>query len=411
MRPQESQELLKQRALYLRQEQPRVLAALRKRAADMVRLLGRFARSESPSDDKARVDRFGRLVAAEWKRLGARVERLPQRSCGDHLRVSWPAGKAAARGQILVLGHLDTVYAAGTLARMPFRVSRGRAYGPGVFDMKGGMVIALFAVQALRRVQWERLARTPGSETRPVVFLWTSDEETGSATSREIIEREARRSEAVLVLEPAGGPDGRLKTRRKGVGTAELLITGKSAHAGLNPEDGVNAVTEMALQIARLRRLNRPKRGIAVNATVAEGGTRSNVIPADARLTVDLRAENLADMRAVERELRGLRPILPGAKLEVRGGFSRPPLERHATAALFRSAREIGAGMGLDLAETAAGGGSDGNFTAALGVPTLDGLGAVGEGAHSDDEHVLIRALPERAALLAGLLATLCYCA
>ncbi len=394
--------------------QARLLAALRKRTADMAGMLGRFARSESPSDAKARVDRFGSMVAAEWKRLGARVERLPQRNCGDHLRVNWsagptgstgPTGKAGRRGQILVLGHLDTVYAAGTLARMPFRVSRGKAYGPGVFDMKGGLVIALFAVEALQRAQ---LAHTlDGAAQRPVVFLWTSDEETGSATSRKIIESEARRSEAVLVLEPAGGADGRLKTRRKGVGTAELLITGRSTHAGLNPEDGVNAVTEMALQIARLGRLNQPKRGITVNATLAEGGTRSNVIPASARVTVDLRAENLADMRAVERGLRGLRPILPGAKLEVRGGFSRPPLERCASAALFLSAREVGAAMGLELGEIAAGGGSDGNFTAALGVPTLDGLGAVGEGAHSDDEHVLIRALPERAALLAGLLGIL----
>lgn len=387
----------------------RLLAALRKRTTDMVRMLGRFARSESPSDAKAHVDdRFGRMVAAEWKRLGARVETLPQRSCGDHLRVTWsmgPAGKAERPGQILVLGHLDTVYAAGTLARMPFRVSRGKAYGPGVFDMKGGLVIALFAVEALQRA---RLTHTlDGAAQRRLVFLWTSDEETGSATSRKIIESEARRSAAVLVLEPAGGPDGRLKTQRKGVGTAELLITGKSAHAGLNPEDGINAVTEMALQIERLGRLNQPKRGITVNATLAEGGTRSNVIPASARLTVDLRAENFTDMRAVERGLRGLRPILPGAKLEVRGGFSRPPLERRASAALFRSAREVGAAMGLELGEIAAGGGSDGNFTAALGVPTLDGLGAVGEGAHSDDEHVLIRALPERAALLAGLLASL----
>jgi glutamate carboxypeptidase len=370
-------------------------------------LLSRFARSESPTDAKEHVDRFGGMVAAEWRRLGARVETLPRRSCGDHLRVTWPAtppAKTARRGQILVLGHLDTVYAPGTLARMPFRVSRGRAYGPGVFDMKGGLVIALFAVEALQRVQ---LARGTSNEPRrQVVFLWTSDEETGSASSRKAIEREARRSEAVLVLEPAGRPEGLLKTRRKGVGTAELLITGKSAHAGLNPQDGINAVTEMALQIERLGRLNRPARGISVSPTLAQGGTRSNVIPASARLTVDLRAENVADMRAVERSLHGLRAVLRGATLEVRGGFSRPPLERCASAALFRSAREIGAAMGLHIGEMAAGGGSDGNFTAALGVPTLDGLGAVGDGAHSDDEHVLIHALPERSALLAGLLAS-----
>jgi glutamate carboxypeptidase len=379
--------------------------ALQKRAADMTRMLGRFVRSESPTDKKAAVDRFGSMVAAEWRRRGAYVEALPQRTCGNHWRITWP-GKTARRPQILVLGHLDTVYPPGTLASMPFRVSRGRAFGPGVFDMKGGLVIALFAAEALLRAELWGKARAGQPPRRPIVFLWTSDEETGSATSRAIIEREARRSEAVLVLEPASGPDGRLKTQRKGVGTAELRITGKAAHAGLNPQDGINAVQEMALQIARLGRLHQPKRGITVSPTLAEGGTRSNVIPASARLTVDLRAENLADMRAVERGLRALRPILPGAKLQVRGGFSRPPLERSASGALFARAREIAAAMGLSLGEAAAGGGSDGNFTAALGVPTLDGLGAVGEGAHSDAENVLIRALPERAALLAGLLAS-----
>jgi glutamate carboxypeptidase len=381
----------------LREKQTPLLMALQKRTADMTRMLGRFVRSESPTDKKAAVDRFGGMVAAEWRRRGAHVEALPQRACGNHWRVTWP-GKTARRRQILVLGHLDTVYAPGTLASMPFRVSRGRAFGPGAFDMKGGLVIALFAAEALLRA--DQLPR------RRIVFLWTSDEETGSATSRAIIEREALRSEAVLVLEPASGPDGRLKTQRKGVGTAELRITGKAAHAGLNPQDGINAVQEMALQIARLGRLQRPQRGITVSPTLAEGGTRSNVIPASARLTVDLRAENLADMRAVERGLRALRPILPGAKLQVRGGFSRPPLERRASAALFARAREIAAAMGIALGEASAGGGSDGNFTAALGVPTLDGLGAVGEGAHSDGENVLIRALPERAALLAGLLAS-----
>jgi glutamate carboxypeptidase len=383
-----------------------LLRHLRPREPEMTRLLGRFVRAESPSYDKAAVDRFGRLVAAEWRKRGARVEFLRQRERGDHVRVTLrPGGElrfgrgGRPRGQVLVLGHLDTVYEAGTLARIPFRVSRGRAWGPGAYDMKSGLVIALFAAEAL--------ARTGFRPRRRVVFLWTSDEEIGSKTSRAWIEGEARRSQAVLVLEPSSGLDGRLKTARKGVGEIELIITGRAAHAGINPEDGVNAVRELALQIARLARLNRPRRGVSVSANVVEGGTRSNVVAARARALVDVRATRAADMRWLEAQFRRLRPILPGARLQVRGGFSRPPLERAASAALFQKARALARQMGLKLQESFTGGGSDGNFTAALGVPTLDGLGGVGEGAHSPGECVLLRALPERAALLAALLATL----
>jgi len=376
-----------------------LLAGLRGRRAAMVRLLERFVRAESPTDVKSAVDRFGRRVAAEWLRRGARVTFLHQRRSGDHLRVIWPASGPRRRGQILVLGHLDTVYELGTLRTMPFRRARGRAFGPGAFDMKGGLVIALFAAEALAKARWR--------PRRRVVFLWTSDEETGSATSRALIEREALRSDAVLVLEPAAGLDGRLKTRRKGVGTAELIITGRAAHAGLNPQDGVNAVHEMALQVSRIVRFNDSRRGISVSPTLAAGGTRSNVIPAAARLVLDLRAERQADMRGLERRLKGLRPILPGAKIELRGGFSRPPLEHRASAALFARAQESARALGFSLWETSAGGGSDGNFTAALGVPTLDGLGAVGEAPHSANENVVVEALPERAALLAILLDSL----
>jgi glutamate carboxypeptidase len=377
-----------------------LLAGLRARQAEMVRLLEKFVRAESPTDAKSQVDRFARVVAAEWRRRGAGVAVLRQRDAGNHLRIVWPASRAPQRrGQILVLGHMDTVYAQGTLCTMPWRVSRGRAFGPGAFDMKGGLVIALFAADALRTA-----ALRP---SRRIVFLWTSDEETGSATSRAIIEREARRSQAVLVLEPAGGPDGRLKTRRKGIGTAELIVTGRATHAGLDPQGGINAVHELALQIARIAKFNDPRCGTTISPTQIEGGTRSNVIPADARLVLDLRAASLADMRKLEQRLRALRPILPGAKLEVRGGFSRPPLERSASAALFARARESARALGLSIGEIAAGGGSDGNFTAALGVPTLDGLGAVGDAPHSPNEHVIVSALPERAALLALLLAAL----
>ena len=372
---------------------------LRPREVAMTRLLGQFVRAESPSFDKAAVDRFGRMVAAEWKRRGARVTLVRQRERGDHVRAEWNPPGNRARGQILVLGHLDTVYGLGTLAGMPFRLTRGRAYGPGAFDMKGGLVIALFAVDAL--------AATGRLPQKRIVFLWTSDEEIGSGTSRAVIEREARRSDAVLVLEPAAGLDGRVKTGRKGVGEIEIVATGRAAHAGLNPEDGINAIEEIALQIARISRWNQPRRGITVNAGVIEGGTRTNVIPENARVLVDVRAVRAGDMRALERKFRALRPILRGAKLQIRGGFNRPPMERKSSAALYAKARALAKEMGVTLGEAYVGGGSDGNFTAALGVPTLDGLGAVGEGAHSPNENIVIRALPERAALFAGLLATI----
>jgi glutamate carboxypeptidase len=375
------------------------LGWLRQRERAMTRLLGRFVRAESPSFDKAAVDRFGRIIASEWSRRGAAVTVLRQRERGDHVRAEWRPRENRANAQILVLGHLDTVYDAGTITRMPFRVSRGRARGPGAFDMKGGLVIALYAIDAL--------AAAGCMPEKRVVFLWTSDEEIGSESSRATIECEAERSDAVLVLEPAAGLDGRVKTGRKGVGEIELIATGRAAHAGLNPEDGINAIEEIALQIARISRWNQPRRGITVNADVIEGGTRTNVIAEHARALVDLRAARIEDMRALEREFRALRPALSGAKLQVRGGFNRPPMERKMSAALFAKARALSKEMGIELGETFVGGGSDGNFTSALGVPTLDGLGAVGEGAHSPRENIVVRALPERAALLAGLLTAL----
>jgi glutamate carboxypeptidase len=371
---------------------------LRPRERAMTRLLGQFVRAESPSFDKAAVDRFGRMVASEWKKRGAVVTLLRQRERGDLVRAEWrPRGQRTAK-QILVLGHLDTVYEIGTITRMPFRVSRGRAWGPGAFDMKGGLVIALYAMDALAAVGCLPEKR--------IVFLWTSDEEIGSESSRAAIEREAKRSDAVLVLEPAAGLDGRVKTGRKGVGEIELIVTGRAAHAGLNPGGGVNAIEEMAHQIAHISRWNQPRRGITVNTGVIEGGTRTNVIPERARALVDLRAARVEDMRALERKFRALRPILPGANLEVRGGFNRPPMERKMSAALYAKARALSKEMGMTLGEAFVGGGSDGNFTAALGVPTLDGLGAVGENAHSPRENIVIRALPARATLLAGLLET-----
>jgi len=377
----------------------KVLAELRTRESAMVRLLGEFVRCESFSYDKNGVDAFGALVAREWSSRGADVRVLKNKERGNNLRISVNA-TAKKRGQILVIGHLDTVYPAGTLAKTPFRVSGGRAFGPGTFDMKGGLVLALFAVDALRA------ANVPVH--KDLVFLWTSDEEIGSDASRRTIEAEARRSDAVLVLEPSFGAAGKLKTQRKGVGSAGVVVTGKSAHAGIDPEKGVNAVHELALQIERLMRLNDRKRGITVQTTVVAGGTVSNVVPDHARAEVDIRFTRLADGAHIERKIHALRPILRSARVKITGGVNRPPLERTpAIAGLFARAQQLMKSVGLTLGEAATGGGSDGNFTAALGVPTLDGLGCVGDGAHSPHEHVIIRALPERAALLAGLLATL----
>lgn len=377
-----------------------LLGLLRGRQGEMVEMLRAFVECESPSSDKGAVDRFGEMVAAEWRKRGASVRVIEQQERGNHVRAEIASGEGRAAGQVLVLGHLDTVYPIGTLATMPFRVSGGRAWGPGTFDMKTGLVQALFAVDALRAAGVQPEKR--------LVFFWDSDEEIGSHTSRRLIEAEARRSDAVLVLEPALGPRGNLKTERKGVGTAEVIVHGRAAHAGIDPAAGVNAVHELALQIERLMKMTDSKKGITVQATMISGGSASNVVPAQARAEVDVRCSRLADVERVNRKLRALRPILKGARLEIRGGVNRPPLERTAgVRKLFGIAQEIARSMGMKVEEAATGGGSDGNFTAALGVPTLDGLGAVGDGAHSLKEHVLVKAMPERAALVARLLVTI----
>ena len=375
-----------------------LLSFLKPKLPIMLAKLRGFVEAESPSLEKAAADRCCGLLEKEWKKLGVRVERIAQKYRGDHLRITYVPLGLRPSGQLLVLGHYDTVYATGTLAKMPFRVKGGKAYGPGVFDMKAGIVQAMFALEAL-----QKLEITP---RKRIVFFWTSDEEIGSESSRKLLESEARRSDAVFVLEPCFGPKGLLKTARKGVGEAELLVHGRASHAGLAPEQGINAIEELARQLMRIEKWNQPKRGVTINAGIVEGGTRTNVIPERARAILDLRALRLADMRSLERRLHGLRPIHRGATVEMSGGFNRPPLERRMSVELFGRAKALAKQMGLSLGECTAGGGSDGNFTAALGIPTLDGLGAVGDGAHSSNEHILIRAMPERAALLATLLAT-----
>lgn len=369
---------------------------LNDRLPEMLSALRRLVLAESPSLEKAPSDHCCGLLAAEWRKRGARIERIAQKHRGDQLRVTWWPWKSRPKGQFLVLGHYDTVYSTGTLAKMPFRVSAGKAYGPGIFDMKAGIVQALFALEALQE--------TKAPLTRRLVFLWTSDEEIGSDCSQRLIETEARRSDAVFVLEPSFGPRGLIKTARKGVGEAELIVHGRASHAGLAPQEGINAIHELALQLVRIQEWNDPRRGITVNADMIEGGTRVNVIADSAKAILDLRALRVADMRRIERRLRALHPILPGASLEIHGGFNRAPLERKSSAALFAKAKSLASQMDLSLGECTAGGGSDGNLTAAVGTPTLDGLGAVGHGAHSRDEHILINTMPARAALLAALL-------
>ena len=362
----------------------------------MLATLRQFVEAESPSLEKGAADRCCGLIAAAWRNQDVRVERLAQKHRGDHLRIAYGPGKTRPGGQLLVLGHYDTVYSSGTLRKMPFRISLGKAYGPGIFDMKAGIVQALFALQALQEANSELRKR--------LVFLWTSDEEIGSESSRKLLTAEARRSDAVFVLEPSFGPRGLLKTARKGVGTAELIVHGRASHAGLAPQEGINSIHELALQLTRIEKWNDLRRGVTINAGIIEGGSRTNVIPERARAALDLRALRVSDMRSLERRLHSLRAIHRGARLEITGGFDRPPLEHKMSAALFALAKSLAAQMKLSLGECSVGGGSDGSLTAALGVPTLDGLGAVGDGAHSANEHILIRTMPIRAALLASLL-------
>ena len=365
---------------------------------EMLATLRQFVSAESPSLDKSAADQCCSLIAEEWRKRDVRAEQIAEKHRGDHLRVTFAPEQSQATGQLLVLGHYDTVYSVGTLAKTPFRISGGKAYGPGIFDMKAGIVQALFAMQVLRQSDITPCKR--------VVFLWTSDEEIGSESSHKLIETEARRSDAVFVLEPSFGPRGLLKTARKGVGQAELIVHGRASHAGLAPQEGINAIHEIARQLSRIEKWNNHRRGVTINADIIEGGTRTNVIAERARAVLDLRALRVSDMRNLERRLHALRPIHKGARLEITGGFSRPPMERKVSAGLFARAKSLAKQMNLSLGECTVGGGSDGNFTGALGIPTLDGLGAVGDGAHSAHEHVIVNTMPARAALLAALLAT-----
>lgn len=357
-------------------------------------LLENLVQLESPSDNKGAVDRCGDELARHLATLGASVQRFPHPQRGAHIRAEF-GGAAGAR--VILLGHFDTVWPVGTLESMPLHERDGRLYGPGIFDMKSGIAVAALAVRALAATR-RRMPRT--------VMLWTADEEIGSATSRGLIEEEARRSEAVLVLEPSL-PCGAAKTSRKGVADYRLTVHGVSAHAGLDPGKGASAIHELARQILVLEALQDLTRGISVNVGTISGGSRANVVAEWASADVDVRLPTMADAATVDAAVRRLQPIHPLARLEIVGGLDRPPLERTSgVVRLYERARRAAALVGRELTEGAAGGGSDGNFTAALGVPTLDGLGPEGDGAHAQHEHVAISDLSWRAAFLAELLAS-----
>lgn len=360
------------------------------RQGAMARTLEQWVMLESPSSDHEAVNALGDLVARAFKGVGATVKCLPQTAFGDHLRISWGEGDR----QLLLLGHMDTVWPMGEVQHRPFRVSQDKATGPGAFDMKGGLVIALYVAQALQELGLKPAHR--------LVFLFNSDEEVGSLTSRPFIEEEARHSEEVLVLEPSR--DSALVTWRKGVGRFELEVQGVASHSGAAHERGVSAVQELAHQIIRLEAMTDYGRGTTVNVGVVEGGSKVNVRPASAWAAIDLRVLTAGEGRRMTEAILGLQPVNPETTLIISGGMNRPPWEESpASEALFERARRVGATLGFDLYPAGTGGGSDGNFTAALGVPTLDGLGVVGNDAHALTEWVDLTSLPRRAALLAEL--------
>ena len=355
----------------------------------------RLVEIESPSDNKQALDRLSAFVAEEFATLGGRAEFHRVSDFGNHLQVDFEG--ETRQSPVLLLGHHDTVYPLGTLATMPCRTGNGRLWGPGALDMKSGIALMLYAIQGLQA--W--YGRLP----RPVTVLLVSDEEVGSESSRHITEVCAQRSSAVLVLEPSYGPKGALKTARKGVGEYLLKVTGVASHSGLDFEKGQSAILELARQILAISKMVDIKRGLTLNAGLVQGGTRVNVVAAEATATIDVRVARVTDATGIDRKLRSLRPFNRKCKLEVTGGVSRPPMERSAgVAALYKKAALIAQELGWRLSEAAVGGGSDGNFTAGLGIPTLDGLGGVGDGAHAVHEFISISELPRRTALLAGLI-------
>lgn len=353
-----------------------------------------FAELESPSFNKAAVDRCGVEIKRQFEMLGGKAAVHPQIKFGDHLRIDFDGPRGGK--PVMLLGHFDTVWEIGTLAKMPVKTEKGRIWGPGVYDMKGGIVIMMEAIRALKA----RHGRLP----RPVTIWLVTDEEVGSESSRPMTETIAKQAEAVLVLEPSR-IDGALKTARKGVGDFTIQVTGVSSHAGVDFEKGQSAVLEVAKQIQTIAKFTDLKRGITVNPGVVRGGTRTNVIADEAEVECDLRIAKMKDAAYIEKKFRSLKPFNKKCKLAIEGGINRPPMERtKGVAALFTLATKIAKEHGYKLKEHATGGGSDGNFTAGLGIPTLDGIGCPGEGAHALHESIMIDQLERRVALVAGLI-------
>ena len=377
-----------QQLRYFQKQQPKIVKTIRQ-----------FVEIESPSDVKQSVDRLGTVLASRFAELGGRIRVHPAEKFGNHLQVDFKGRGPRDQKPVLLLGHMDTVYPIGTISKMPCRVVKDRLHGPGVLDMKSGIALALHAMEAM--LKWNA-----GKLPRPVTVLLVSDEEIGSGSSRAITETLARKSAAVLVLEPAQGLA--VKTSRKGICEYTLKVTGKAAHSGLDFEKGQSAIVELAKQIWQISQLVDLRRGITVNVGKVSGGTRANVVPAEATGVIDVRVLRMGDGVEIDSKLRALKLFNRNCQIEVSGGMNRPPMERTAgVAALYEKASVLADELGWKLEEAAVGGGSDGNFTAALGIPTLDGLGGVGDGAHAEHESVIISELPRRAALLSGLIAAI----
>lgn len=372
-----------------------ILEYLETHQQQMLDDLKTFVSTETPSTDKQRLDKFSTFLREYAERFGGQVEVIPASGHGNHLRIKWGMDEKPASQQLLIVGHFDTVWSAGTLETMPFAVHPdGRVSGPGIFDMKGGLVQGFWAIRALREVT---------GKIPPLVFICNSDEEIGSHSSRSLIEEEAKKSTAAFILEAS--MNGDLKTARKGVGLYRLEVEGKAAHAGLDPLAGISAIEELARQILFLHEQTDISVGTTVNVGIVDGGTRSNVTAPYASAEVDVRIVSTAEALRMNQLMMGLSAYNPGAKVKVTGGINRPPMERtEATARLFEVASSAAADLGFTVHEVAAGGGSDGNFCAAVGTPVLDGLGAVGGGAHAAHEHLNAADMPKRAALLAELI-------
>lgn len=376
-----------------------MLAFAEAKKSEIIAFIRELVECESPTVDPRAVNRFVDLLADRIEGA-SNIVRSPGGRFGQHLRCEFAARGGEQPGTILVLAHSDTVWPLGTLAQMPFREGDGRLWGPGVLDMKSGIALFVYAIRMLRALEIPTHRR--------IVFQVNSDEEAGSESSRSLTEETARQSAAVLVVEPGTGLKGKLKTARKGVGDYTVSVKGRASHAGVDFKAGASAILELARQIQRIARFTRVEQGITVNPGVIRGGTRTNVVAADATVEVDIRVARIQDAAALDNKFRSLRPFDRRCSITVEGGLNRPPMERTPEIAkLFQTARAFGKELGVRVEESMSGGGSDGNFTAALGIPTLDGLGGVGEGAHASNESILVDRIADRTAFLAMLLSRL----